>query len=321
MDGIFYTNVVYDHQTISVPDGHKLYVEQSGNPKGIPIIYMHGGPGAGIGTNYQWPFNPLKYRVIGVDQRGCGHSTPFGDTENNTTQLLIEDFEVIRATLGIEKWVLFGGSWGSTLALIYSIQHPSSVISMILRGVFLARKEDFDWYLLPTGCAAQIFPEAYEMFSNHIIDKSSSDKMCQQFISLFKHPNPQISGSALESWFNWEGHISRLIAPNIVMSDMSTDKQVKSLALLECHYLLNRCFIEENFILNNLHKIEHIHCHIVHGRYDMVCKVEAAYAIHKRLPESTLKVVDNAGHSMSEPGIAKELTTIMDHIFELGDHV
>ncbi|MFT5276815.1 MAG: proline iminopeptidase [Glaciecola sp.] len=321
MNGIFHTNAVYDRQTISVSDEHKVYVEQSGNPKGIPVIYLHGGPGAGLGKNYQWPFNPLKYRVIGVEQRGCGRSTPFGDTANNTTQLLIEDFEVIRKALCIDKWILFGGSWGSTLALIYSIEHPEPVISMVLRGVFLARKEDFDWFLLPTGCAAQIYPEAYEKFSSHITDRTSSDKVCQQFIGLFKHPDPQVSFSALKAWFNWEGCISRLIAPNIVMSDLNTDNQVESLALLECHYLLNRCFIEENFILNNIHKIPDIPCHIVHGRYDMVCKLEAAYAVHKRLPHSTLKIVNNAGHSMSELGTANELTSIMNDMCELGAHL
>ena len=317
MNGIFHTNAVYDYQTIAVSDGHKLYVEQSGNPNGIPIIYMHGGPGAGLGKNYQWPFNPLKYRVIGVEQRGCGRSTPFGDIQNNTTQQLINDYEVVRQHLGIEKWIVFGGSWGSTLGLVYAIQHSTAVISMVLRGVFLARKEDFDWFLLPVGCAAQIYPEAYEKFSRHIRDLSSSDVVCQQFIELFKDEDPKVSFPALKSWFDWEGYISRLIPPNVKMSDLSTDKQIKSLALLECHYLLNKCFIEENYILNNIDRIRELPCHIVHGRYDMICKLEAAHAVHKKLPQSTLKVVSNAGHSMSELGIANELTNIMNNMFEM----
>ncbi|WP_412971656.1 prolyl aminopeptidase [Glaciecola sp. MF2-115] len=318
MNGIFYTNAVYDYQTIEVSDGHKLYVEQSGNPEGIPLIYMHGGPGAGLGKNYQWPFNPLKYRVIGVDQRGCGRSTPFGDTLNNTTELLIQDFEFIRKHFNIDKWIVFGGSWGSTLALLYAINNPRAVISMVLRGVFLARKEDFDWFLLPTGCAAQIYPEAYEEFSSHISDKSSSDIVCKQFISLFENPDNNLSFPALKAWFNWEGYISRLIAPNVMMSDLSTDKHIKSLALLECHYLLNKCFVAENYILDNIDKLYDIPCHIVHGRYDMVCKLEAAYSIKKALPHATLKVVNNAGHSMSETGIANELTRIMNEMFESG---
>lgn len=321
MNGIFHSNAVFDYQTITVSDGHKLYVEQSGNPEGIPLIYMHGGPGAGLGKNYQWPFDPLKYRVIGVDQRGCGRSTPFGDTEHNTTQLLIQDFEIIRKQLGIAKWIVFGGSWGSTLALMYAIHYPKPTISMVLRGVFLARKEDFDWFLLPTGCAAQIYPEAYEKFSKHIQDTSSSAAVCQQFIDVFKHDDPSVSFPALKSWYDWEGYISRLIAPNVMMSDLSSDMQVKSLALLECHYLLNNCFIEENFILKNIEKIAHIPCHIVHGRYDMVCKLEAAYAIQKAHSQSTLKIVNNAGHSMSELGIANELIKIMNDMFETGANI
>ena len=318
MNGIFYTNAVYDYQTIAVSDGHNLYVEQSGNPQGIPIIYMHGGPGAGLGKNYQWPFNPSKYRVIGVEQRGCGRSSPFGDTQNNTTQLLIQDFEFIRQQLGIDKWIVFGGSWGSTLALIYAIQYPSCVIAMVLRGVFLARKEDFDWFLRPTGCAAQIYPEAYEKFSSHITDTSSSDAICSQFIQLFQNEAPSISSPALRAWFDWEGYISRLITPNVMMSDLSTDKQIKSLALLECHYLLHKCFIEERYILDNINVVKEIPCYIVHGRYGMVCKLEAAYAVHKALPQSTLKIINNAGHSMSELGTANALTKIMNNMFELG---
>nr|WP_297350003.1 prolyl aminopeptidase [uncultured Glaciecola sp.] len=314
----FHDNAVYHHQTIDVSGGHQLYVEQSGNPQGIPVIYMHGGPGAGLCENYQWPFDPLKYRVIGVDQRGCGRSTPFGDTDNNTTQLLVQDFETIRQHLGIDQWVVFGGSWGSTLALVYAIQRPEFVISMVLRGIFLAREEDADWFLLPSGGAAQVYPDAYEKFSRHIIDTSSSRAVCEQFISLFQSNDYNVSAAALKSWFDWEGCISRLIAPNIMMSDLSADKQIKSLALLECHYLLNKCFIDENYIMDNITKIKKIPCHIVHGRYDMVCKLEAAYSVHKSLPQSTLKIVNNAGHSMSELGIGTELTSIMNDMFEIG---
>lgn len=316
----FHTNVVYQHQTIEVSGGHELYIEQSGDPQGIPVIYMHGGPGAGLCENYQWPFNPKKYHIIGVEQRGCGRSIPFGDTNNNTTQLLVHDFETVRQQLGIDKWVVFGGSWGSTLALLYTIKYPKFVISIVLRGVFLARKEDAEWFLLPSGGAAQVYPEEYEKFSRHLIDSSSADVVCKRIISLFQNNNPNISLPALKSWFDWEGCISRLTAPNVMMSDFSADRQIKSLALLECHYLLNKCFIEENYIMNNITKIIDIPCHIVHGRYDMVCKLEAAYCVHKALPQSTLKIVNKAGHSMSEVGIAKELINIMNEMFEIGEN-
>ncbi|MBF7073845.1 prolyl aminopeptidase [Glaciecola sp. MH2013] len=318
MDGIFHTNAVYHKQMIDVAKGHKIYVEQSGNPEGIPLLYLHGGPGAGLGKNYQWPFDPLKYRVIGIEQRGCGRSTPFGDTQHNTTALLLDDIEVVRKQLKIHSWVVFGGSWGSTLALLYAIASPSSVISLVLRGVFLARQEDFDWFLRPTGCAAQIYPEAYENFSAHVDDLSSSNKICQQFIELFNSDLPAQSFAALKSWYDWEGFISRLIPPQILSSDLGSDSHIKSLALLECHYLLNKCFIPENYILDNSSMLSDFPCHIVHGRYDMVCKVESAYALHKALPLSTLKIVNNAGHSMSEVGIANELTRIMNSMFEFG---
>lgn len=314
----FHNHAVYDCQTIDVSGGHQLYVEQSGNPQGIPIIYMHGGPGAGLCENYQWPFNPLKYRIIGVDQRGSGRSTPFGDTDNNITQLLVQDFETIRQHLGIAQWVVFAGSWGSTLALVYAIQYPRFVISMVLRGVFLARQEDADWFLSRSGGAAQVYPEAYEQFSRYISDTSSSDAVCEQFISLFQSNDHNVSSTALKAWFDWEGCISRFIAPNVMMSDSSADKKIKSLALLECHYLLNKCFIEENYIMDNIAHIRDIPCHIVHGRYDMVCKLEGAYSLHKSLPQSTLKIVDNAGHSMSELAIGTAITNIMDEMFETG---
>ena len=318
MDGIFHTNAVYDQQMIEVSHGHCIFVEQSGNPEGIPLLYLHGGPGGALGKNYQWPFDPLKYRVIGIDQRGCGRSTPFGDTKHNTSQLLIDDIELIRKTLGVKSWVIFGGSWGSTLALLYAIASPESVISLVLRGVFLARKEDFDWFLCPSGCAAQIYPEVYERFSSHVSDLSSANIICEQFIKLFEDDNTAVSFPALKAWYDWEGYISRLIAPEVLASDLNADNQIKSLALLECHYLLNKCFISENHILDNSHILEQFPCHIVHGRYDMVCKVEAAYALNKALPLSTLKIVNNAGHSMSEHGIANELTHIMNNMFEFG---
>ena len=318
MNGLFHTNSAYQTGFMSVSHGHEIYVEQSGNPDGIPLVYLHGGPGAGLGRNYQWPFDPIKYRIIGIDQRGCGRSTPFGDTQHNTTQLLLDDVEFVRESLGIQKWVVFGGSWGSTLALMYGIMHPENCLSLVLRGVFLAREEDFDWFLRPNGCAAQIYPEAYKNFSSHIKDLSSSRSVCEQFIELFKHSDKSVSFPALKSWYDWEGYISRLVAPSLMASDLSADAQVKSLALLECHYLLNKCFIDENFILSNIGALKGTPCHIVHGRYDMVCKLEAAYSVQQALPLSTLKIVNNAGHSMSEIGIANELTRIMNNMFELG---
>jgi len=307
------SKTVYDQQKLDVGSLHSIHIEQSGNPDGIPVLYLHGGPGAGLGRHYQWPFERSKYRIIGFDQRGCGRSSPFGSTEENTTDFLLQDIEMIRQHLKIEKWIVFGGSWGSTLALLYSIKHPKTVIGLVLRGVFLARIEDFEWFLTPSGGAAQVFPDAYSRFTRAIKTSNTYTDICAQFIDLFK--NEKLGFPALQDWYNWEGCISRLVMSQMDASDLSTNQQIKSLALLECHYVQNQCFISEGFILNNIDVIQDIPCHIVHGRYDMVCKVEGAYALHRALPKSQLSIVNNAGHSMSESGIAKRLVHIMQTCF------
>lgn len=300
----------FDTQRLAVSHGHHIWLEQTGNPQGIPVLYLHGGPGAGLGLNYCWPFDLDIYRVIGFDQRGCGRSTPFGDTKHNTTDMILDDIQTIRQHLGIEKWILFGGSWGSTLALLSAIQHPESVSHMVLRGVFLARQQDFDWFLTAQGGAAQIYPEAYELFTRYINDTSTTQAICNEFSALFQSQDEQ-AFMALADWYNWEGFISRFITPECLASDLSPDHQVKSLAMLECHYLSNACFLPENYILDNSHKIAHLPCQIVHGRYDMVCKLEAAYSLQQHLPKSELNIVNSAGHSMSESHIAEALGDIM----------
>jgi proline iminopeptidase len=313
MHGNHSHHLIYDHQYLNVGNGHHLSVEQSGNPNGIPLLYLHGGPGAGLGKHYQWPFDLNKYRVIGFDQRGCGRSTPTGSIAHNDTDYLLQDIEQLRKHLQIENWLVFGGSWGSTLALLYAIKHPSRTNGLVLRGIFLARKQDFEWFLMPNGGAAQVFPDIYQNFQRNFKSATSFLDVCQQFITLFKDEHKH--KSALQDWYNWEGHISRLQSSAIDASDLSTDNQVRNLALLECHYLLNHCFVPENFIIDNIQVIQDIPCHIVHGRYDMVCKVESALTLHHHLPNSTLNIIDNAGHSMSENGIAKKLVDIMCNEF------
>lgn len=311
-------NPIFNEQKVSVSGGHTLWIEQSGNPNGIPVLYIHGGPGAGLGRNYQWPFDLEKYRIIAFDQRGSGRSTPFAETQNNDTSLLLQDIDWIRQHLNIDKWVVFGGSWGSTLALLSAISQPETILHLVLRGVFLARQEDFDWFLSPQGGAAQVFPEAYEAFSQNLHGATCTKQICEQYTAMFNQSNEQ-SFAALSDWYNWEGFISRIITPNYAASDVSSDHQVIGLALLECHYLLNHCFIEENYIINNAHKIAHLPCNIVHGRYDMVCKLEAAYTLQKHMPNAELMVVNNAGHSMSEPEIGKVLINIMHSVSQLNE--
>ncbi|GBL03834.1 proline iminopeptidase [Glaciecola sp. KUL10] len=313
MHGNHSNQLIYDHQHLDVGHGHLISIEQSGNPNGIPVLYLHGGPGAGLGKHYQWPFDLKRYRVIGFDQRGCGRSTPTGNIAHNNTDYLLQDIEQLREYLQIDSWIVFGGSWGSTLALLYAIKYTQRVNALVLRGIFLARKEDFEWFLMPNGGAAQVFPDIYQNFRRNFKSSDSFLDVCEQYIRLFQDEHKH--KSALQDWYNWEGHISRLQSSAIDASDLSSENQVRNLALLECHYLLNHCFVEENFIIDNIQAIRHIPCHIVHGRYDMVCKVESALTLHHHLPQSTLDIIDNAGHSMSENGIAKRLVEIMCNEF------
>jgi proline iminopeptidase len=294
-----------------VTHDHMLHVERAGNPSGIPVLFLHGGPGAGINGNYRWPFDLEEYDVIAFDQRGCGQSKPFGCLEHNTAQDLIEDIEAIRLHLGIERWTVFGGSWGATLALLYAIAHPKRVTQLTLRGVFLARQQDFDWFLNPHGGAAQVYPDAYQTFKALVPHLHDTTDITNAFYAMFASDDETLAQKALSAWFNWEGAISKLLPDKSPSSEVASTQQVKSLALLECHYLKHHCFIAENFILENAHVLSEIPVEIVHGRYDMVCAVSAAQALHDVLTQSQLYIVDNAGHSASEPGIRSQLIDIM----------
>lgn len=290
---------------LDTTDGHTLYYEQSGNPEGIPVLFIHGGPGAGLSPSYTRFFDANRYHIIGFEQRGCGRSTPFGSLQNNTTQYLLDDIQLLRTHLGIEKWVVFGGSWGATLALLTAIDNPEVVNGLILRGVFLGRQEDRDWFLSPTGGAAQLFPDHYAAFTGNIASPTS-EKVCDWYREAFSQRNNDVKRlAALKHWYLWEERLSRLTLPPGT-GDITAHYPVQlmtSLAMLECHYLTNRCFIEENFILDNIDKIKHIPGTIVHGRYDVICKMEAAYTLSKAWQNSELQIVADAGHSTSEPGI------------------
>jgi proline iminopeptidase len=296
---------------LPVSGGHVLHVERAGNPDGIPVLFLHGGPGAGTNGNYQWPFKLDDYNVIAFDQRGCGQSKPFGSLEHNSTEHLVNDIEAIRQHLDIESWCVFGGSWGATLALVYAIAHPSRVVHLMLRGIFLARQQDFDWFLQADGGAAQVYPDAYANFKAQVMAHQNSCDITDAYYRLFASEDESLAQQALSAWFNWEGAISKLIPDPSPSSDIASTQQVKSLALLECHYLKHQCFIEENYILSNARKLHDIPVDIVHGRYDMVCKVGAAYELHKTLPQSQLHIINDAGHSASESGIRQQLIEIV----------
>lgn len=303
---------------ITSQDGHQLYVEESGPSSGIPALFLHGGPGAGMGQHYQWLFAGANYRLIAFDQRGCGRSLPAACLDNNNTAAHIEDIELIREFFGIDQWLVFGGSWGSTLGLVYAIEHPSRVLGMILRGIFLAREADTDWFLSPQGGAAQVFCEEYAEFSESF-SFTNSRELCSHFFKKLNDENEKTRIEYARRWFNWEGNISKLKPSKLVASQQATKAQVYSLALMECYYLMNNCFIDENFILDNTKAISHIPMHIIHGRYDMVCKFEAASSLHQQLPKSKLFAIDNAGHSMAELGINKALNKSLHYFSQLLD--
>lgn len=298
----------FETHMMPVGQGHTLYVEQSGNPDGIPVLFLHGGPGAGMGQDYRRFFDPLTYHIIGFDQRGCGKSLPFGELKNNTSQHLIEDVFAIQKALGIERWLLFGGSWGSTLALLIAITRPQSVSGLILRGIFLARQQDYDWFLAETGGAAQLFPEYYQDFIQPVKELRREHSLVDAFYHLFEQGDEVSKMAAIKAWYLWEMRISRLHVQLQEETSISNVHNAISLALLECHFIKSACFIEENFIVNNAAKISHIPTTLIHGRYDSVCKLEAAYTLNQYLTNSQLTIVPESGHSAFEPQIAKVLT-------------
>lgn len=291
---------------IATSDAQVLHVEETGFPDGIPALFLHGGPGAGIGHNYHWPFNGLNYRLIAFDQRGCGRSQPFGCLKNNTIGQLIEDIEHLRKHFGVEKWLLFGGSWGTTLALCYAIKHPNRVSGMVLRGVFLGRDQDADWFISAQGGAAQVFYEEYKRFIGNYKAQNSKE-VCEAFYADLTHADKSIRLEAAARWFDWEGKISRLLEGQEKASDFASTQQVYTLALFECHYILNHCFFDNDFIIKNCDLLKHIPVEIVHGRYDMVCKCESAVLLSNNLPLSNMTIVEDAGHSMTESGIGLAL--------------
>ncbi|MEW9798849.1 prolyl aminopeptidase [Alteromonas sp. CYL-A6] len=302
--GTFHTGM------LDTGDGHALHYEQSGNPDGIPVLFIHGGPGAGLAPNYRRFFDTSKYHVIGFEQRGCGRSTPFGSLENNTTGHLISDISLLRRHLNINHWVIFGGSWGATLAILATLDAPDTVSGVILRGVFLGRQEDRDWFLAPEGGAAALFPDHYAQFIEGIPAPLTSDNVCSWYHDAFEDKHNDVHRlAALKRWYVWEERLSRLTLPPGT-GDVTAHYPVQlmtSLARLECHYLGHRCFIPENVILENIHRVAHIPCTIVQGRYDVICKMEAAYSLHKAWSNSQLQIIPDAGHSTSEPGIAYAL--------------
>tara|TARA_R110002072_G_scaffold1989_1_gene16235 strand:+ start:9516 stop:10502 length:987 start_codon:yes stop_codon:yes gene_type:complete len=301
----------YQDEMLQVDDIHNIYVEQCGNPNGKPVIFLHGGPGGGCSADYRRYFNPEKWRIILFDQRGCGRSTPFACLENNTTWDLVADIEKIREHLGIEKWCLFGGSWGSTLSLSYAVTHPDKVDGLFLRGIFLLRKKEIDWFYQEG--ASRMYPDAWEKYLEPIPVEERGN-LVRAYHQRLISEDENIRKQAAKAWSVWEASTSKLIQNENLMDNFGDDQFSQAFARIECHYFTNRGFFEsDNFLLENIDKIRKIPAIIVQGRYDVVCPPESAWELHRAWPEAEFKIIQDAGHSLSENGIQKVLIEATDN--------
>lgn len=296
MSRTLFPNITCFKQTwLDVGEGHELYVEQSGNPNGIPVIYLHGGPGGGSSTNHRRYFDPNVYHIILFDQRGCGQSKPSPSVENNTTQALISDIEKIRTFLNIEQWLVSGGSWGTTLAMVYGIEYPDKVLGFILRGLFLGTDAEYDWLYKAEG-ANKFFPDFYDEFSKDMTEAEQSNPLAYYHNKL--HAENELSAiSASKRWYLWELRLSSLEHPNLAMLKVDDAHQALCMAKISTHYFMNNIFLPANFILNNLHKIKDIPAILIHGRYDMVCQLSVAQQVTNQWENAHLHILPCAGHS------------------------
>lgn len=301
----------FHHFMLDVGDGHVLYVEECGNPDGAPVLFVHGGPGGGADERSRRFFDPDFYRIVVFDQRGCGRSKPFAETNANTTWDLVDDMERIRRELGIERWALFGGSWGSTLSLAYAEKHPERVTALVLRGIFLGRPEDFDWFYYHG--APQVYPEHYPEFLAPV-PAGRRDALVEAYGELLNSPDEKVRADAALRWTRWEMRASNLVPDEDAIRKYSEPHKAVPMARLEVHYFVNGCFLEPGQLLNAIDRIRHLPGHIVQGRYDMVCPPEGAWALHEAWPEAAFEWVTQAGHSAFEPGIAEALVRATDSL-------
>ncbi len=308
--GLYPDITPFDCGTIPAGSIHQVYYEQCGSAKGQPVVFLHGGPGGGCSADMRRFFDPKRWRAVLFDQRGCGRSTPFSALRENTIWHLIEDIENIRQSLGIERWVVFGGSWGSTLALAYAQKHPERVSGLILRGIFLCRKSDIDW-LYQEGANA-LFPDAWEGFLTPIPQEARKDLVGAYHKRLFGD-DAKVRLEAARAWSRWEGDTVTIKGPEGRADDFEDDRFVDAFARIECEYFVHGGFLKyDGQLLEEADRIAHIPCTIVQGRYDAVCPVQGAWALHKALPKSKLEIVPLAGHSAMEPGIIDALVRATD---------
>ena len=295
--------------SLQVDNTHSLHIEECGNPAGIPVLFIHGGPGGGYSAIHRQFFCPQSYRIILFDQRGCGKSRPHACLTNNTTTHLIEDIEKIRRHLNIDQWLLFGGSWGSTLSLLYAETSPERVLGLVLRGIFLCRTEDVNWFYQQG--ADRFYPDYWQDFIAPIAaDKRNN--MITAYHELLTSDNEVARMRAAEAWSIWEGRTSNLETDQNTVNHFGEPFHALAMARIECHYFQHEAFIEKNQILQNTSSIQHLPITIIHGRYDMVCPINQAFDLHNKLPLSKLIVCNHSGHSAMEPEITKALVETTD---------
>ncbi|MEZ4385762.1 MAG: prolyl aminopeptidase [Nannocystaceae bacterium] len=306
----------YDAGHLQVSEIHSIYYEQSGNPEGKPVVFLHGGPGGGCSPRHRCFFDPDKYRIILFDQRGCGRSTPHASLEENTTWDLIADIEALREHLDVDAWQVFGGSWGSTLALAYAAKHPFAVSQLVLRGIFTLRPQEVLWFYQEG--ASSIFPEAWEQFVAPIPMGERADLLTAYYIRLTSS-DPEVRLEAARAWSTWELSTSHLFpSAEDIHQAASDDEFSLAFARIEAHYFMNQGFFASPWwIYDNIDNLRHIPAVIVQGRYDVVCPVQTAWDLHKAWPEAELRIVDDAGHSAFEPGIIHELVEATDRFADV----
>jgi proline iminopeptidase len=319
MSRVLFPNIAaYQEEWLDVGDGHQLYVEQSGKPNGIAVVYLHGGPGSGSCKDHRRYFDPEKYRIILFDQRGCGRSKPSPSISNNTPAHLVADLEVIRKHLSIAHWLVSGGSWGTTLALLYGIQYPETILGFILRGVFLGATAEYDWLYGQDGVAG-FFPEYYREFTEQL-DESKTNGVLQGYYDVLTGANEIAATAANKAWCLWELRLSSLEHHAIDVQHIEDLHQALCKAKISSHYFINKCFIDDNFILASIDKIKSIPAIILHGRYDMVCPLRSADMLVQKWPNAQLQILPQAGHSGFESqtidGFCQAADTMANFIVE-----
>lgn len=304
----------YDTGMLDIGAGQSMYWEVSGNPDGKPVVFLHGGPGGSTEPFHRQFFDPDAYRIVLLDQRGCGRSTPHiadgASLETNTTGHLIADIEALRIHLGIDRWQVFGGSWGSTLALAYAQQYPDLVTELVLRGIFLLRRKEIDWYY--NGAAGNIYPDEWEKFLAPVPADERNRDLVQVYHRLLHSPDEQVAEAAAIAWSTWESATSSLLPHPDRVRDSAQPRFALAFARIENHYFVNGGFLDEGQLLRDIDKIAHIPAVIVQGRHDVVCPATSAWELHRAWPGSVLHIVDDAGHTAAEPGITHHLVEATD---------